>query len=774
MFGNNARLDIGGSFYGSTADSILFPNGIEFSATNIQRPILTINAPIGLGDIRGDSGDIINRSTSGGVGLQVPTGKNISLIGGNVSFDGGLATAPQGTISLLGNTVVLFNNVKIDVSSDLGGGQVFIGGNFQGRNYLVNATRTYIDSGVNINADALSNGNGGRVVIWADEVTGFYGNISARGGSISGNGGFVEVSGQEHLLFRGNVDTSIANGFPGSLLLDSTNIVIANDSGDATDTFAEINSNLAGSILNKRLNEFDDTAQITIYESELEGLSGNTNIVLQATNNITLQDLGEINIKALNDISFSESSVVTFSTFGQASDINISANSLSLLDGSQLSSTTFISGIGGNIVINTDSFNLAGQNEFGQSSSLLVETFGTANAGTININTSQLRVEDAGQISAMTGGQGNGGNITINASNLTLTNGGQIMANTAGGGNAGNVIIDASESVTVDGTGTTPNGAFVSSGIFTSVEETGAGNGGALNITTTNLSLTNGGQIIANSLGQGNGGDIFIQADALTLDNGLISAANNPSISIPSPEASRVGGNINLTIKDNLILDNESTISAQASENANGGNLDIDAEFILAFPSSGDGNDIIANAQRGDGGNINITAEALLGIEERPAIPGNRTNDIDASSEFGLSGNVTFNVPDTNNFQETAELSSNVVSAEAVAQDACSPSAGESGLVLLGKGGVPPAPNLPLSAEVLLGDGQPITPNFSQLNYPQITQTTAFQIQPVKTSVGDIYPARGVIKTEDGRVILTAYPTGNNAKRIPSDAANCD
>ena len=173
------------------------------------------------------------------------------------------------------------------------------------------------------------------------------------------------------------------------------------------------------------------------------------------------------------------------------------------------------------------------------------------------------------------------------------------------------------------------------------------------------------------------------------------------------------------------------------------------------------------------GGDIDITAESLLGISEGQATPGNGTKDIDASSQFGLSGNVTFNVPDTNNIQDTAELSSNTISAEAVVEDACAAGAGESGLVLKGKGGVPPAPNLPLSAELLLDDGKPITPNFSQSHNQQTTQNIPPQIQPIKTSQGDIYSARGVIKTEDGRVILTAYPTSNNGTRVARDAANC-
>ena len=70
-----------------------------------------------------------------------------------------------------------------------------------------------------ITADATRSGDGGRVIVWADEVTGFYGDLSARGGSESGNGGFVEVSGKNNLEFRGNVYLTAANGTLGTLLL---------------------------------------------------------------------------------------------------------------------------------------------------------------------------------------------------------------------------------------------------------------------------------------------------------------------------------------------------------------------------------------------------------------------------------------------------------------------------------------------------------------------------------------------------------------------------
>ena len=296
IFGENTRLDIGGSFYGSGANSILFEDG-EFSAADLENPpLLTINPPIGL-NLRDNPGNVVNQSVSNNVGLRVNSGETISFTGGEVSFDGGKAIAPGGRVEVLGDKVSLVNNASIDVSSETGGGTALIGGDYQGRDALINARRTYIDDSVKINADAFSNGNGGRVIVWGDEVTGFYGNISARGGDISGNGGFVEVSGKEHLIFRGNVDTTAVNGFTGTLLLDPTNIIIANGSGDeagdGADTFSGNNSDEAGSILSTPLSEIDDTAPTTIFESELEGLSGDTNVILQATNDITIEDLAD-------------------------------------------------------------------------------------------------------------------------------------------------------------------------------------------------------------------------------------------------------------------------------------------------------------------------------------------------------------------------------------------------------------------------------------------------------------------------------------------------
>ncbi len=225
VFGENARLDVGGSFVASTDNSFTFPDGSEFSATNPQAPpLLTINVTPGLQYGTPPTGDINNSGN-----LAVESGQTLAFYGNQVTSTGSLV-APGGTVMVLGERIGLFENAGIDVSSEMGGGTVLIGGGFQGQGDVPTAARTFIDTGVRINADAispLSSADGGTVLVWADEVTGFYGTISARGGGEGGNGGFVEVSGKEHLIFRGTVDTTAVNGLWGTLLLDPTDIVIA-------------------------------------------------------------------------------------------------------------------------------------------------------------------------------------------------------------------------------------------------------------------------------------------------------------------------------------------------------------------------------------------------------------------------------------------------------------------------------------------------------------------------------------------------------------------
>ena len=62
VFGSNAALDLNGSFIASTANSLIFEDGIQFNATEASAPpLLAVNIPIGL-QFGALPGNILNQS----------------------------------------------------------------------------------------------------------------------------------------------------------------------------------------------------------------------------------------------------------------------------------------------------------------------------------------------------------------------------------------------------------------------------------------------------------------------------------------------------------------------------------------------------------------------------------------------------------------------------------------------------------------------------------------------------------------------------------------
>ncbi|MEE3718365.1 filamentous hemagglutinin N-terminal domain-containing protein [Tumidithrix elongata RA019] len=220
--------------------------------------------------------------------VAVPTQTGTAIASGNLDVSSSASLG--GTIHILGTNVGLVG-AKIDASGLTGGGTVLIGGDYQGKGTVPNAQFTYVSLDSTIIADALHSGNGGRVIAWADNKNSFYGRISALGGTQTGNGGFVEVSGKDTLVFRGSVSTLAPNGNKGTLLLDPVNITIqdgnsdGDDNGALTTAFGNNVTGDNGQVL------IGDAIPTTIFESELEGIAAGTNVLLEASNNITIQPL---------------------------------------------------------------------------------------------------------------------------------------------------------------------------------------------------------------------------------------------------------------------------------------------------------------------------------------------------------------------------------------------------------------------------------------------------------------------------------------------------
>ncbi|MDO8264515.1 MAG: YDG domain-containing protein [Gallionella sp.] len=205
-------------------------------------------------DVTLEAGSRLSANGEQGGAITVQSESGTTLVSGTIDAKGtGAVAGNGGTIKLLGDRVGLIA-ASIDASGTTGGGTVLIGGDYQGKNPSVqNASATYVSPDASVKADAITSGNGGKVIVWADDFTRFGGNISARGGAYSGDGGFVEVSGKHYLDFLGIVNTLAPAGKAGTLLLDPSDITISagvNAGMTAPGTTSPFTGALATSTLN--------------------------------------------------------------------------------------------------------------------------------------------------------------------------------------------------------------------------------------------------------------------------------------------------------------------------------------------------------------------------------------------------------------------------------------------------------------------------------------------------------------------------------------------
>ena len=224
------------------------------------------------------TGDSVIRADGSGSGvaggnIKIQSANGTTRVAGVVSATG--ADGKGGDIQLLGERVAVEARARVDASGNAGGGQILVGGDFQGNNAAVqNAKRVYVASDAQLKADATGNGDGGKVIVWADENTRYFGDLSARGGATGGNGGFAEVSGKKNLEFAGGADLAAPAGQSGTLLLDPLDILVST----------------GGGILPSVVDQFSDFAGnvVTISPTKIAAINGS--VVLQAERDIYFVD----------------------------------------------------------------------------------------------------------------------------------------------------------------------------------------------------------------------------------------------------------------------------------------------------------------------------------------------------------------------------------------------------------------------------------------------------------------------------------------------------
>ena len=346
-------------------------------------------------------------------GVGIPTTAGTTIVSGNLNVAG----ATGGIVNVLGTQVALVG-ATVNASGTNGGGTVRIGGDFHGQGSVPNALRTVVDGGSTIAADALLNGNGGRVSVWADQSTRFLGNISARGGLQLGDGGFVEVSGKDTLNFRGRVDLMAANGGLGTLLLDPANILISNAVVDSPGVVATLPDIFQA--------EFPG-ADITISQTTLEGLPFGATIVLEATNNITFGTLtgnifsfstattgtGSITLTADRDGNGVGAVTMNPGDTIQALNRNLTILGASLALGN-LNTSGFGTSDGGSLILRAGNGGLS----VGNITTSTTSTAPGGSSGAVELTTTRGDVSFTSIDTRPLGMAGNGGNVTISAGGL--------------------------------------------------------------------------------------------------------------------------------------------------------------------------------------------------------------------------------------------------------------------------------------------------------------------------------------------------------------------
>ncbi|MBF0354436.1 MAG: filamentous hemagglutinin N-terminal domain-containing protein [Alphaproteobacteria bacterium] len=226
-------------------------------------------------------------------------------VGGTLDASGRGTGQTGGSVTVTGQHVGLVDQAKIDASGDVGGGTVLIGGDFQGKNPLVaNAQAIYMGKDVVIAADALSIGDGGKVVLWSDVSTKAFGTISARGGALSGAGGLIETSGHALDIAGMRVDARAAQGAPGIWLLDPYNVTISGasalgafSSSGGTDTWTPSAS--GSTVLNTDINDsLNAGTNVTIQTNGGGGGEGGA-ITVQAGATISRSTPGALTVFTL-------------------------------------------------------------------------------------------------------------------------------------------------------------------------------------------------------------------------------------------------------------------------------------------------------------------------------------------------------------------------------------------------------------------------------------------------------------------------------------------
>ena len=752
------------------------------------------------GDITIDTGSLfatdgaqIETSTFG----QADAGKVTIVADDTVTFEGK---------SENGEATGIFNNIAQDAIGDSGGISITTGSLFMNDAFLqsritgqgnsggvtiIAEDQVIVDKNSNsiltrVDPDAI--GNAGDISIDAESVTISNGARLVADTLGQGNSGNISVTARDTVTIDGVASNqNIASGLRSRVGPDREDPRFRNQSkaeGDGGQINIEAKSVFVtnGGQLSTEINDI--------------GNAGNISII--AEDDVIFDDAARNeNGNSFATIIFTR---VRPQAVGDGGNVLIKGGSVSFTNGALIISETDGKGNGGDVeIIARDRVLFDGINDLGVNSGIVsdIQPKGEGNGGEIRITVTEgsLAITEGGRLASGTQGKGDGGDviitvrdqflidgvdindrpsriltgvdrkstggnaggIEINANSISVTDGGTLGASTNGNGRGGDIILTTNTLTVDDG--------VISSG----AEEAATGQGGQITIDSDLLKVEDGGEITVTS-DNAVAGNLIINANSLLLNNGRLLAKT-----ADIPETGESAGNITLDVSDSIVMLNESLISAEASNQATGGNITINTDVLIAFPPTGpNGSDIIANAAQGQGGEITIEAEDVRLIEERKAIEGNRTNDIDASSESGPQGIVTINTGNLDPSRGLNQLPINLTDPSSLIVASC-PRSGKISVdelgefIVTGRGGIPPSPFEPIIGQAIIADWVSLDDQIltETDNNDSKAASTEQNSVPQKSQPKRIVEAQGWMTGPDGTIILTSFPTDTTSPPKP-------
>jgi CHAT domain-containing protein len=449
-----------------------------------------------------------------------------------------------------------------------------------------------------LNAQILTLHNAAQVIN-STSGTGYSGDVIVKAQALiladgAGIGSITSASGNTGNIW---VDAGTATIRNGALIINRT--FGAGDSGDVTVM-------VAGTLL---IDGFNEETSSQISASSAPGSEGDAGNVRVEAQTVTLTrggqiqsgtggagDGGQVLVVAQGAVELDgfgrgfSSQIVASSArdaTGDAGSVQVEGQTVSLTNGAQIQSSTSGTGQGGNVTVKAHGTVTMGG--FGEDSVSLI----SANSG-----------EEA---------TGNAGSVRVEAQTVSLTNGAQIISATFGEGQGGDVMVYARDTVSFVGTSpegeellgelvpgdtTFPSGAFVNSH--------GPGKPGDVQVTAPTVILADGGRISSLTLNSTEGGGtVRVNAPTMLRISGSGSGIRTQSTGLS------VGGDITLQT-GTLELADAALITAESTGAGNAGNITIEVRDTFLSENSS----VTTKATRADGGDIQVTVQSVLRLRD--------------------------------------------------------------------------------------------------------------------------------------------------------------